>query len=167
MSQLTIIGMGSRLCGDDAIGVHVLDELRDWDEPRLELVEGGLDALGMLDLLHQRENVLIIDATRMGSEPGSVKAFSKQEVSLVVSEDHLSLHGIGLTEALQLGESLGLLPQNLNFIGIQPLSVNVGSELSTPVQSAIEPVLQLVRETLNSSIKETEAYRGTGGTAIA
>lgn len=167
MHHMTVVGMGSRLCGDDAIGVTVLDELRKADDGQLELIDGGLDALGLLDLLNRRENVVIVDATRMGLEPGEIRSFSHDEVNLVVNEDHLSLHGIGLTEALQLGERLGLLPQKLKFIGIQPLSVNVGSELSTPVQAAIEPVLELIQKELDSTLEETEAYRGTGGTAIA
>lgn len=167
MQQMTVVGMGSRLCGDDAIGVTIIDELRKLDDGRLELVEGGLDALGLLDRLNQRENVIIVDATRMGLEPGEIRSFTREEVRLVVSEDHLSLHGIGLTEALQLGESMGLLPEKLKFIGIQPLSVNVGSELSEPVRASIEPIIKMIREELACSMTETDAYRGTGGTLIA
>ena len=121
----------------------------------------------MLDIIRDRNKVLIIDATRMNREPGAIQMFHHEEVSLVVKEDHLSLHGIGLAEALSLGESLELLPENLKFIGIQPLSVNVGNELSAPVRAAIEPIITTVLAELDSLLVETEAYRGTGGTVIA
>lgn len=167
MTPLTIIGMGSRLCGDDAIGLAILDALQEEAGSDLELIEGGLDALAALESMAGRDQVILVDATRMGLDPGSVRAFMADQVNLQVREDHLSLHGIGLSEALEMGERLGLLPSNLKIIGIQPLSINVGTGLSEPVQAAIPEVLDLIRTERQLQHHMTDAYRGTGGIATA
>jgi hydrogenase maturation protease len=147
---LTVIGMGNRLCGDDSVGPVILDALKTFHDKRMELVEGGVDALALLELLAQREHALVIDATRMGLDPGAIRAFSRHDVEMIVTEEHLSLHGMGMAEALQLGEQLGMLPEDLKFIGIQPLSVNVNTPLSEPVAASVSAVIDLVIEELQT-----------------
>lgn len=140
----TVVGMGNRLCGDDAIGPLVLDALRGLDDARLELIEGGVDALALLDIMAEKPQVIVVDATRMGLSPGALRVFQRDQCDLIVEQDHLSLHSLGLAEVLQLGEQFEMLPKNLKFVGIQPLSVEVDAPVSDVVTNAIPAAVDLI-----------------------
>ncbi len=146
LHPLTVVAMGNRLCGDDGIGPVILDALSAMADTRLELMAGGMDALAMLDRIQDRDRVLILDAARMGLRAGTIRSFGKREVEFILKEDHLSLHGIGLADALRLGEELKLLPPELNFIGIEPESVTINTPLSPVVRAQIPTVIQMILE---------------------
>ena len=145
MSTLTVIGVGNAQYGDDGVGVAVIEALRDSrSEIDLELIEGGTDALGLLEYLPNRKRVVIIDAARMDEQPGTVRCFDPAEANLVLQWDHLSLHGVGLAETYRLATQLDMLPDQLWVIGIQPAEVMVQNQLSPEVQAAIPKVIDLI-----------------------
>lgn len=136
--MLTVIGVGNRLRGDDAVGPALIEELTKQQLPDLELIDAGADALGVLEYFENRDSVIIVDACRMDQEPGEVKCFDSKKARLFLAHDQLSLHGLGLAEALKMAETLRILPASLKIIGIEPLSLQLGGELSKPVQQALK-----------------------------
>jgi len=151
MATLTVIGIGNRLRGDDALGPLAIDALRSINEEGLELVDAGSDAIGMLEYLSDRGKVLIIDACKMGREPGSLVCFSPEQAELVLEPDPLSLHGLGLAEALRMAGSLQLLPDDLKIIGIEPDSIQFNGQLSKTAQQALEMIVQEVHRELHET----------------
>jgi len=159
MTQLTVIGVGNRLRGDDALGPLIIDALANQADPRLELIDAGSDALGVLEYLEGREQVMLIDACRMGRIAGELVQFEPAEVNLILTDDPLSLHGLGLAETLQMATSLHLLPPILKIIGIQPETTQFNSQLSAPALQALDQAIQQVytelRQIAESIIGET------------
>lgn len=146
MPALTVIGVGNRLRGDDAVGPLLIDELARQDELDIELIDAGSDTLGVLEYLDGRDSVIIVDACQMGRDPGDVVMFDPEEASLVLDQEQLSLHGLGLAEALRMAESLEMLPQQLKIIGIQPLSIQLNGAISTPVKKGMIYAMDHVRK---------------------
>ncbi|MBK7047174.1 MAG: hydrogenase maturation protease [bacterium] len=88
---------------------------------------------------------LVMDAARMGREPGAVVAFRPEEVKLRISGDGLSLHGLGLAEALGLADRLGRMPRDLKVIGVEPAQVGLGTGLSDAAAAAVPRVVGLIQ----------------------
>ncbi len=163
MADLTIIGIGNRLRGDDALGPLMIDALRAGADVDLELIDAGSDALGLIEYLEDRKQVVLVDACRMGAEPGTVRCFQPPEVRLVLRDDPLSLHGLGLAETLQLAASLQMLPEDLKIIGIEPDSIQFNRNLSPPAQRALKIGMEMIRKRLFSA----EAIEQIEGTLLA
>lgn len=149
MAALTVIGVGNRLRGDDAVGPLLIDALSMQPDNELELVDAGSDALGILEFLENRKRVIIVDACTMGRTPGSVVCFDASEADMVLDRDPMSLHGLGLAETLQMGESMQMLPEDLKIIGIEPNSIQFNATLSQPVERAMKMAIKKVYEMLH------------------
>lgn len=157
MAALTVIGVGNRLRGDDAIGPLLIDALSMLPESEIELVDAGSDALGLLEYFEGRDQVLIVDACRMGHKPGTLLEFEPSQIDMVIVDDPLSLHGLGLAETIKMAESLQILPDDLKIIGIEPDSIQFNGSLSTPVQRALESAIEIVHDKLKRDLKLAEA----------
>ena len=155
MSQLTVIGIGNRLRGDDGAGPLVIDRLKAMDHPQLELIDAGSDAIGLLEFFEGRDRVLIVDACQMGKQPGEYAIFTAAEVDAVLDHDLQSLHGLGLSEMLRMGSDLGMLPDDLSILGIQPETLAFQEGLSVRVNAAADRV---VAEIL-ADLQEVEVMR--------
>ncbi len=156
VTQLTVIGIGNRLRGDDAIGPLLIDALSELSDPRLELIDAGSDALGILEHLENRKKVILVDACSMGRKPGSVVSFDPADVNLILADDPMSLHGLGLAESLRLAESLQMLPEQLKIIGIEPDSIQFNGTLSQPVRRALKTAIQTVQDALQQITERAE-----------
>jgi hydrogenase maturation protease len=157
MARLTVIGVGSRLRGDDAIGPFLIDALSSISNSQLELVDAGSDALGILEYFQGRDHVIIVDACKMGREAGSIVEFDTHEIDFILGDEPLSLHGLGLAESLKMAGTLGMLPNNLKIIGIEPESIQFNGSLTAPVQKALEMAVEIVEDKLNRVSQLAEA----------
>lgn len=157
MAVLTVIGVGSRLRGDDAIGPLVIDALSRFSPSQVELVDAGSDSLGILEYFEGREHVIVVDACQMGKEAGYIVEFDPNQIDFVVKDDPISLHGLGLAESLKMAESLHMLPNDLKIIGIEPESTQFNGSLSAPVQRALKIAVEIVEDKLNRVSQLAEA----------
>ena len=157
MAILTVIGVGSRLRGDDAIGPLLIDALSRQTHSQIELVDAGSDALGILEYLEGREHVVVIDACQMGREAGSVVEFDAAEIDFVLKDDPISLHGLGLAESIKMAASLNMITEDLKIIGIEPESIQFNGSLSIPVQRALKMAVDIVENKLNRVSQLAEA----------
>ncbi len=157
MNQLTVIGIGNRLRGDDAVGPLLIDKLSSQTNPGLELIDAGSDALGLLEYLEGHDKMIIVDACKMGKQPGELVCFDPTQASMILVDEPLSLHGLGLAEALRMAESLHMLPEDLKIIGIEPYSIQFNGELSAPVQQALKSAIDKVHEEFHRVTELIEA----------
>jgi len=157
-----ILGVGNLLLRDEGVGVHVISALRDRELPDdVELWDGGTASFDLLDTLAGRRQVIIIDAIRTGSEPGTIFRFTPEDIS-ASREQVTSLHQVGLLETLNLAEHLlDSAPEEVIILGIEPKEIDWGLELSAEVEAAVLKVIELVIEELdaferkeNSSLEE-------------
>jgi hydrogenase maturation protease len=87
----------------------------------------------------------------MGHPPGCVVRFTPLEAQLKTVEAPLSLHQIGLGEALTLAEALEVAPAERIIIGVQPSQVEMGAGLSPEVERAIPKIIRIILGELDAT----------------
>jgi len=150
--HVLILGLGNPLLGDEGIGVRVAEELQGLELPDgVTVVEGGTAGLGLIGLMEGYQKVIIVDAADMGHPPGCVVRFTPLEAQLKTVEAPLSLHQIGLGEALTLAEALEVAPAERIIIGVQPSQVEMGAGLSPEVERAIPKIIRIILDELDAT----------------
>jgi hydrogenase maturation protease len=143
-SPILILGIGNILLCDEGVGVRVAEQMREAALPDdVEVVDGGTAGMDLLDVLAERRKVIIIDAVQANCEPGTVLRFSAED--MVQSEDvSVSLHELGLYEALMMTKQLGCEPEEVVVFGIKPKKVGYGLELTEEIEKLIPKVVEMV-----------------------
>ncbi len=140
-----IIGLGNPLRGDDGVGVRVAQALVDLALPDgVEVVDGGTQGLGIVNLMEGWPRVILVDAADVGVTPGQFIRFGLEEAHLLGDDQHLSIHAAGLRDALLLAQALGTLPHEVIIFGVQPATVEWGSRSSPQVEAALPGLITAV-----------------------
>ncbi len=141
-----IVGLGNPLRGDDGVGVRVTQLLAERCLPGdLEVVDGGTQGLSLVNILEDRQRVIVVDAADMGRLPGEFVRFVLEEARLLGEEEgRFSVHGAGLHEALLLAQALGILPDQVVLFGVQPARVGWEVGLSPEVEAALPGLVAAV-----------------------
>lgn len=141
-----MLALGNRFRRDDGIGAHVLDMLRTQlpDGGTIDLFERIDDALGIIASWENAALAVVIDAARPGREAGRIDRFDHQIDLIPHDLAACSSHGLGLAEAVRLGELLGRMPERLIVYAVQAQSIGNGTGLSGPVLLAGREVFSRV-----------------------
>ena len=146
---ILVLGLGNSIMTDDGFGVKVVNTLssRYHFQGQVKLIDGGTLGLDLLPHLEEIESLLIIDALDMRATPGDVFRIEGEEVPRAFASK-LSVHQMGLQDLLAVAELQGHVPSNLVVWGVQPECIEMGTELTTVVEAAVEPVVGKVIEEL-------------------
>ena len=136
--EQTLIGIGSRACGDDAIGLHLVERLGARSGVRTHLWEHR-DAFDIASgLLELDAAVMLVDCADMGLAPGSWRAFDADDARLAQAVNTVSTHGFGLADALALARTLGH-DQPVRVFGVQPFDIRPGqAALSAAMDAQVD-----------------------------
>jgi hydrogenase maturation protease len=143
-APFAVIGVGNALLGDDGFGPATLRLLESgWRWPSgVALADVGT---GGFDLVHQllgRERVILLDAT-VGAAPGALVQLDHAAL-MTVRPGAASPHEPSIGDALQLARLTGTLPRDVSLIGVVPVSLALGVELTTEAQAACVAAAELV-----------------------
>lgn len=151
--KTVIIGVGNLLLKDEGVGVHVVQELRKKRLPStVEVHDGGVAGIGLLDFFPGASKVLLIDAADMNLTAGALVRFTPEEVAGRIEGPRFSAHDIGLLEVLELARALDQSPPQVVIFGIQPKEISWGTELSPEVQAAIPKVTDLILKEIQKTL---------------
>ena len=139
---LLVLGLGNVLCGDDGLGavaVHLLQ--RRYRAPDgVSVLDGGTLGLSLLPYLEEAHEAILVDAIRGDGPPGSFVRLEGDEVGPAVA-GRLSVHQVGLSELLAASRFQGTLPEKMTLLGIEPLCIEWGLDLSPPVSAALDGLI--------------------------
>jgi hydrogenase maturation protease len=147
INKTLILGVGNTWRRDDGVGIEAIKLLRQENLPNVDLIDGGIDGLSLIDTIKQYQQAIIIDAVNMQLTVGSVQLFTSQEAKIKIKNDALSTHGFGLAEVIGLLEKLGCNTE-IKIIGIQPQDVSFGEGLTEPVKASLLEIVKLCRSIL-------------------
>ena len=140
-----VIGLGNSLRGDDGVGVCVAQILAAQALPDdVEVVDGGTQGLGIVNLMEGRQRVILVDAADVGIDSGEFVRFTLDEARLLGDDRHLSVHAAGLRDALLLAQALEVLPDKVVIFGVQPANLEWDSTLSPQVEAALPSLVAAV-----------------------
>ena len=154
--DVVVIGLGNVLRTDDGVGVHLVRALAEqtWP-PSVRIIDAGTPGLALLDLMEEAGRVVIVDACQLDSVPGTIRIFTPEEVRSRSDNAPLSIHQPDVLGALRLGEAVGM-SVSVTLVGIQPASLQPGTELSPALTKAFPELLARVSDLV------AEMCRGSG-----
>lgn len=150
MTEALVVCIGNDLVADDGVGHAVYGELKRRKLP--EEVSLKLLGLGGMALLHEfrgEDTLVVVDAVQFGVSPGTVHLLEWDE--LPEAGSHVSCHGIGIREAIEVSRKLypENTPDNVFLVGIEgqcfdQLGKGLTAEVSASVRSAADKVIELL-----------------------
>jgi hydrogenase maturation protease len=143
-----VVGVGNTIHSDDGVGVHALKHLqRDSRLPDgVTLIDGGTHGIDLLGYLHDSSRILLLDAVDVGELPGTLVRISGNELGGLPGG--ASVHQLGVADLLATLPLVSDIPREIVLWGIQPASTDWGTELSAPVQAALEALVEAAVEQL-------------------
>lgn len=156
MSQLSdtilVIGLGSPIMSDDAIGLEVAEAIGDMGLPYVETRQEAIGGLDIIPQLWGYRNVIIVDAIQTGQyEPGTIMFFDPEDFDDTIGD--ASAHDINLATGMRIGRQVEpeMMPESVRFVAIEVEDLQTVHEGMTPKVSeakprAVEAVVHLIEE---------------------
>ncbi len=96
-----------------------------------------------------KTHLVVVDAVQLGAPPGTIHVMDWS--MLPSSRSHVSCHGIGIREAIEVSQRLypEVTPTRVHLVGVEGQCFDrLGEGLSAEVAAAVEPAAAAVRELL-------------------
>ena len=153
--KIVIIGVGNLLLGDEGVGVHAVRELKKKALPQgVEVLDGGVAGIGLLDLFQGARKLVLIDAADMSLAPGALVRFTPDDIRSQTKIPKFSAHDVGVLEVLELARALGQCPPEVVIIGVQPKEISWGMDLTPEVQASLPRVMEAVLKEIDLTVTE-------------
>lgn len=146
MERIGILGLGSVLMGDDAVGPYAIELLTArWTlPPGVSALDAGTPGPDLADYLMDLDAAIVVDTVRAPGRPGDLRLFRKEEVEALPTSPRTSPHDPDLRQALLTAELAGRAPAEVLVVGVVPGRVELGTELTAPIRAALSPVEAVV-----------------------
>lgn len=148
--HLVVIGCGSLLRGDDAVGPILIRHL--WDTGAIPdgvvLVDGGTAGMDVAFKMRGARRVILVDAATTGAEPGIVYRVPGEELEeLPPLDGGLHTHQFRWDHALAFGRWLlaDQYPAEITVYLIEIADTTPGAELTPAVAAAMQLVADRIR----------------------
>ena len=130
--RVAILGVGSPMRGDDAVGLEVVKLLKGRGLEGVLVLETQTVPESFTGVLREFKptHVLLIDAAHLDAEPGEARFIPTQ----LICDVCISTHKLPLTVLSDFLE--GTLGSGVRLVGIQPRSVYFGEEMTPELQDA-------------------------------
>jgi len=140
--SIVIIGVGNEYRSDDGAGIAVARRLRALFATGVTILEESGEGASLIEAWKGATWVMLVDAVRSGAPPGTIHRLDARAAPLPTGFFHYSTHAFSVAEAVELARSLDQLPAHLIVYGIEGENFAAGVELSSPVNQAVEAVVE-------------------------
>ena len=146
-TRVLVIGCGNTLRGDDAAGPILVRRL--WDRglpPGVLCADGGTGGMDVAFLMRGVPEVILIDACRSESEPGSLFELPGEEAAELPPLTGINLHTFRWDHAIAFGRWLlkDEYPARVTAYLIEGERFEVGEPLSPAVDAAVYRLADLL-----------------------
>ena len=142
-----VLGIGNPILADDSVGIKIAQQLEE-RYPDLTVEHTDEAAIAMLDLVMDYDRVIIIDSIKTGQgKPGDMYKLALEDFE--PNMDYISLHGIDIATAFEVGRSLGCnMPKTVSIYAIEVKDNSNFNEQCSPEVAARIPfmVRQIIDE---------------------
>lgn len=150
-----VVALGNPILGDDGVGWHVLDALRDRLGPDagIELDRLSVGGVALMERLVGYRRAVIVDAILGDADPPGTTWCRPIDAVVTRTASHLdSSHDAPLPAALLAGRALGArLPEQILVVGVAIARADVfGESLSQPVAAAVGGAVTAVLEAVTA-----------------
>lgn len=144
MAKYVVLGIGNILLTDEGVGVRVIEALEQaYQLPaEVEVIDGGTCGMEMLEQLEDLDGLIVVDCVRCGQASATPVLLKGDDVP-VFFRTKLSPHQISLSDVLASLEFTGRAPKSIAIVGMQPVSMGLGLELSPAVAERLPELLAM------------------------
>ena len=151
-SDVVVVGLGSPIMCDDAVGLRVSEAVEAMGLEGVDCCQEAVGGLDILPVIHGYRYAVIVDAIQTGEHgPGTVMLYSERDFDDAVT--HAATHDVNLPTAMRIGRQMdpSLMPDEVRFVAIEVQDIRTMTEAMTPeveasVDSAVRAVLHLIGE---------------------
>jgi hydrogenase maturation protease len=152
MPHTYVLGLGNVLMGDDGFGPAVV---RAFDEryevgPGVEVVDLGTPGLDLTPWMVDSSHVIIVDTVKADLPPGSLRVYSKGDLTKHAPFARTGPHDPGVKECVLTLEFAGRAPACVTVVGAVPASVGMSLDLSPALAQAVPQAVEAVAAALLS-----------------
>ena len=149
-ARVVVLGVGSVLTGDDALGPTVVRTLAAGYDlgAEVEALDAGTPGMDLAALVGDAEAVIVVDTVLARGEPGTVAVYDRAQLLSRPLEPRVNPHAPGLLETLWALDFAGIGPSWVRLVGVVPARTDVGVGLSDPVRAAVPAALAAVVDAL-------------------
>lgn len=173
--NILILGIGNILFADEGMGAHMthyIDEKYNFssDEHRVEIMDGGTLAQGLIPYIVKYDYVILIDCIEAdGGKPGDVYFFDFDKIPKGIKWDG-SAHEVEMLQTLQMMDMHGDRPET-KILGLIPkrlFTEDTTFDLSDEVLNAVDVMENTIKKHLEKmNIKVTVKNENVKMTEIA
>lgn len=153
--MIKIFAIGNIILGDDGIGVKVMEfigaQLESYSE-EVKVLIVGIDYIYCLNEINKEDNVILVDSTYFGIEPGRVSVLNLKECDKFISPCR-DMHSENLLRVLR--EEYREIPGYL--VGIEVEKVNYSLELSNTLKDNFSEITKKVFREIKRIIGDINA----------
>ncbi|MFK7814268.1 MAG: hydrogenase maturation protease [Maribacter sp.] len=156
--KTAIMGFGNPVRSDDAIGIYVIEQLREKlpESEDINIFDMGTAAFEVLFGLKGHDKIVLVDGVLNSNEPvGTLFKVPAEEVLRAPQDDPLVfLHGMKWDQALSYTKKIlqDEYPDDIQVYLVAIENTKLEVDLSKVVQDAGDKVVQHILEDLNLSI---------------
>ena len=141
--RAVVLGIGNTILSDEAAGVRAGEEL---SRPRplpdtAPASDRGTSGMEMIEDLSELDFLIVIDVVKTGAAPGTLVKIAGDDIP-VFFRRKLSPHQIALPDVLASLELLDAMPREIVVLGVEPVSLELGMEMTPTVAAKIEPLAE-------------------------
>jgi len=160
VKPVLVLCLGNDLVTDDAFGPTVASRLENqvWPDDNVEVLFAPVAGFALLDLLNNRQAVLVVDAIFTGeAEPGTLHFF--EAGNLAPTRGLVTSHQMNLPTALKFGREMKIaMPESIDVLAVEVEDVETLSEELTPrVSSAVPEAIKKIEKWVSLQCQE-ESY---------
>ena len=100
-------------------------------------------------LFENNKKIILIDAINFQKEPGFLGSYQDDDIIRLFNKK-MSLHQLGLSDLLSDLILHDMYPEELFLVGIQPLKMDMGLDLSDLISSKMNDIITIVLLKLNN-----------------
>ena len=131
MKELTLLGVGNILQYDDGIAIYATKylELNYKFEPQIDIINGGVEGINLLNLFMDYKHIIILDAIEIDDKAGSIYHIPSHKLT-GYGLNSGGAHEIGVLQCFDILELMGKDIPKSSVLGIIPSKIDVDIKLS-------------------------------------
>jgi len=164
MKDLAILGVGNILEKDDGIAIYACSYLeRNYNfEPNIDIVNGGVEGINLLNMFMEYKHIIILDAIEIEDTPGSIYHIPAHELT-GYGLNSGGAHEIGVLQCFDILELMGKEIPKSSVLGIIPKEIDVHIGLS----EVLEEKFGVYVQTLLNILKELDVNATPNATTVS
>ena len=149
MSEFAVLGIGNDLLQDDGAGIHALRQFASVNEHGdVRTIDGGTIGLALMSELGGLHGLIVIDAMRLGTPPGTVTIHEGVDMDHCLRNHSGSAHEVSISDLMDALRLSDALPPRRALIGIEPDCIEWGTEPTQRVAGAIDAAVVAIQALL-------------------